>query len=506
MEVNKVSKSFGTLIANNEISFSISEGEVLAVLGENGAGKTTLMNMIFGHYVPDTGNITFNGKLMPAGDTKAAIKAGIGMVHQHFTLAENLTVLENIIIGKNPLWGWTLNAVKAEKKIRNISESFGLKLDPFSKVIDLSVGEKQRLEILKTLYGDCKLVILDEPTASLTPQEVDSLFTTINAMVKSGLSVIIISHKLDEILKISDRIVVLRQGEVVSTIAKIDANKDDLAELIVGRKIFRPEKKETIPTQKILALTNISSQPSSGSPMGLKQLNLNLYGGEIHGVAGVSGNGQKALCELIAGHITPKIGSLEFNNISINQFNAKKFMDLGIAYIPEDRNLDGVIGDMSVLENSILSEMDNPTIKSSFGVLRSNKCELYSKKLCSENDVRTQSIHQPARLLSGGNVQKLLIGRWLQRNPKVIIACQPTRGLDEGAISAVHGMLLKAKSEGKAVLFVTEDLDELLLISDTISIIYNGTLSKPYNARQLEKREVGLMMTGTNSLKVNHEA
>jgi simple sugar transport system ATP-binding protein len=230
MEVNKVSKSFGTLIANNEISFSISEGEVLAVLGENGAGKTTLMNMIFGHYVPDTGNITFNGKLMPAGDTKAAIKAGIGMVHQHFTLAENLTVLENIIIGKNPLWGWTLNAVKAEKKIRNISESFGLKLDPFSKVIDLSVGEKQRLEILKTLYGDCKLVILDEPTASLTPQEVDSLFTTINAMVKSGLSVIIISHKLDEILKISDRIVVLRQGEVVSTIAKIDANKDDLAE------------------------------------------------------------------------------------------------------------------------------------------------------------------------------------------------------------------------------------------------------------------------------------
>ena len=497
LEVDQVSKAFGNLRANKDISFSVSKGEILAVLGENGAGKTTLMNIIFGHYLPDQGTISLKGTKMRAGDTKAAIQSGIGMVHQHFTLAENLTVLENVLIGRNSLWSFNLNVSIAEKKVIEISRRFGLKIDPQARVSDLSVGEKQRLEILKTLYANCDLVILDEPTASLTPQEVDNLFVTIQSMVKSGLSVIIISHKLDEILRISDRILVLRNGEVVANMAKIKADKASLAELIVGRKIERPMQKKSHSIEKTLSLENICTNPSRGSPMGLVNVDLDLMKGEIHGIAGVAGNGQRALCEFVAGHVTPVSGNFLFDNKKINQFGIKEFMSMGIAYIPEDRNIDGLIGDMSIQENAVLSELKNPRICSKFGFLKAKECEMYAKNICDKYDVRMQSVSQPARLLSGGNVQKLLIGRWLERNPNVIIACQPTRGLDEGAIAAVHTMLIKAKLEGKAVLFVTEDLDELLLISDKISVMYNGSLTNPRKAKNLEKRELGLMMTGT---------
>ena len=497
LKVDHVSKKFGTLTANENISFSVSKGEILAVLGENGAGKTTLMNVIFGHYIPDSGTITLKGTIMRSGDTKAAIKSGIGMVHQHFTLAENLTVLENILIGRNPLWGWTLNVKEAEQKIIKISERFGLKIEPQARVLDLSVGEKQRLEILKTLYSNCDLVILDEPTASLTPQEVDNLFVTIQSMVKSGLSVILISHKLDEILRVSDRILVLRHGKVVADMARTKANKGLLAELIVGRKIDRPTQQKAKTTSSVMNLNNLNTGPSQGSPRGLRDVNLELQGGEIHGIAGVAGNGQRALCELLSGQIKPYTGTVTYKGKLVNSFNVRQFMAMGIAYIPEDRNIDGVIGDMSIEENAILSELNNPELATSLGFLRLNKCELYSKHICKKYDVRTQSLTQPARLLSGGNVQKLLIGRWLERNPKVIIACQPTRGLDEGAIAAVQSMLLNAKSAGKAILVVTEDLDELLLISDKVSVMYNGSLTAPKQAKELTKREIGLMMTGT---------
>lgn len=497
LEVKQVSKSFGTLIANNNISFSISQGEILAVLGENGAGKTTLMNIIFGHYLPDGGTIKLNGAKMRSGDTKAAIKSGIGMVHQHFTLAENLTVLENILIGRNPLWSWTLNSSVAEKKVVEISKRFGLKINPHTRVSELSVGEKQRLEILKTLYSECNLVILDEPTASLTPQEVDSLFETIKSMVKSGLSVIVISHKLDEILRISNRILVLRNGEVVADMRNNATDKAELAELIVGRKIKRPKQKKYNATERLLYLKNICTNPSQGSPMGLKNINLDLMKGEIHGIAGVAGNGQRALCELIAGHIIPRSGIYNYNNNQIELFKIKDFMSMGIAYIPEDRNSDGLIGDMSIQENAVLAELNNPQITSKLGFLISSECEAYAKSVCTKYDVRMQSLSQPARTLSGGNVQKLLIGRWLERDPNIIVACQPTRGLDEGAIASVHAMLIDAKMTGKAVLFVTEDLDELLLISDKISVMYNGSITTPKKAKALEKREIGLMMTGS---------
>ncbi|MDG2474249.1 MAG: ATP-binding cassette domain-containing protein [Paracoccaceae bacterium] len=316
-------------------------------------------------------------------------------------------------------------------------------------------------------------------------------------MVKSGLSVIIISHKLDEILRISDRILVLRNGEVVADMQNAKADKASLAELIVGRKIKRPKQKKYRSAEKILSLKNICTNPSQGSPMGLKNINLDIMKGEIHGIAGVAGNGQRALCEFIAGHITPQSGIYNYNNSQIEVFNIKEFMSMGIAYIPEDRNSDGLIGDMSIQENAVLSELNNPQITSKLGFLISKECKTYAKSVCTKYDVRMQSLSQPARTLSGGNVQKLLIGRWLERDPNVIVACQPTRGLDEGAIASVHSMLIDAKLAGKAVLFVTEDLDELLLISDKISVMYNGSITTPKDAKTLEKREIGLMMTGT---------
>ncbi len=500
LEVESISKKFGDLSANVNITFSVSEGEILAVLGENGAGKTTLMNIIFGHYLPDSGSIKFKGSHIPFGNTKESINLGIGMVHQHFTLAENLSVLENIAIGNQSLLGLSIDFKKIEKKIINISDEFGLSVDPHAIVSDLSIGEKQRIEIIKTLYGDCKLVILDEPTASLTPQEVDQLFLIIKSMVKAGLGVIIISHKLDEILRISDRIIVLRNGELTGSMEKTNFNKTILAEMIVGKKIVRPIKKEGRKKEKLINIRALNVSPNIGSPMGLSDINFELFGGEIHGIAGVSGNGQRTFAEFLAGHIWPDSGDIFVSGNHVNKFTPEEFMNLGIAYIPEDRNSDGVVGELSILENGILTETRNPMIANQFGFLNRKRSKDFVSEICERNDVRFQSLNQPARLLSGGNIQKLLIGRWLKRNPQIIVACQPTRGLDEGAIASVQSLLLTERDRGRAVLFITEDLDELLLVSDVVSVMFDGKLIGPYPSEELEKREIGLMMTGGDVL------
>jgi len=496
LEVESISKSFGDLAANNDISFSVSEGEIVAVLGENGAGKTTLMNIIFGHYLPDSGSIKFRGGKIPVGNTRAAINLGIGMVHQHFTLAENLSVLENIAIGNQSLLGFSIDFKQIEHKITKISGEFGLSVDPRAIISDLSIGEKQRVEIIKTLFGDCELVILDEPTASLTPQEVDQLFLTIRSMVKAGLGVIIISHKLDEILRISDRIIVLRNGKLTGSMDKANFDKSSLAEMIVGKKIERPEKNKGKKAEKLMELIGLNISSNIGSPMGLSDINFELFGGEIHGIAGVSGNGQRAFAEVMAGHMRPDLGDLLINGKRIKKFTPRAFMDEGVAYIPEDRTSDGVVGELSILDNGVLTETKNPKIANRFGFLNKKSSTKFVGEICEENDVRFQSLNQPTRLLSGGNIQKLLIGRWLKRNPEIIIACQPTRGLDEGAIVSVQKLLLEERDKGKAVLFITEDLDELLLVSDVISIMFDGKLMGPYNSEKLEKREIGLMMTG----------
>ena len=496
LKVVDVSKHFGSLAANKNVSFDIASGEVLAILGENGAGKTTLMNIIFGHYLADTGIVEFNGKMLRSGDPRAAIEAGIGMVHQHFTLAENLTVLENTLIGVQPLWRPLLSTTAARAKLIRLAEQFGLHIDPDRPVHELSVGEKQRLEILKTLYNDCQLLILDEPTASLTPQEVSSLFVSIRQMVAAGLAVIIISHKLQEILEISDRIIVLRAGKTVGAVTTSKADKRQLGEMIVGRKIDRPQRSARTPGHVRMALEAVTTPATGQSATGLHGVTLALRGGEITGIVGVAGNGQKALAEVMSGHLRPTKGHIEIDGGKTSAASPLAFMQAGVAYIPEDRNSEGIVGDMAVWENAVLSESRNAALVKSFTRLDKAACVAAAKKICAANDVRTQSINQPARLLSGGNVQKLLIGRWVARDPGIIIACQPSRGLDEGAISAVHKMLLAARDNDNAVLLISEDLDEILTLSDQIAVMFNGALSAPMDNDDLDVVQLGLMMTG----------
>ena len=498
LNVFSITKTFGNLIANDNITFEVNKGEVLAILGENGAGKTTLMNILFGHYTPDKGKISFEGQQMTFGNTGNAISLGIGMVHQHFTLAENLTVLDNIIIGQQSLLNLSLPRKAAKQKLTKLSESFGLPIDPDSLVVNLSVSEKQRLEILKTLYRNCKLLILDEPTAALTPQETETLFKTIRKMVSLGLSVILISHKLNEILSVSDRIIVLRNGKVVGQTKTSGANRNTLAKMIVGKTVNYPKKEKLILGNEFMRIENISCHPSNESNSGLSNVNLKLNGGQILGIAGVAGNGQVTLAKVLAGHAKPNKGKIFINNKLINSISPKSFMNHGIAYIPEDRNKDGLVGDMSVWENSVMTETNRIDISNKFGWMNEANCLNQANDICDVFDVRTQSIFQPARLLSGGNVQKLLIGRWLSRNPKILIACQPTRGLDEGAIASVQKLLLSSRSKGNAVLLITEDLDELLSISDYISVMYRGKISNQIETNKLNRLKVGLMMAGEN--------
>ena len=495
LNVENISKSFGKLNANKNITFNVATGEILAILGENGAGKTTLMNIIFGHYLADKGTIKFNNNELKAGDPKAAISAGIGMVHQHFTLAENLTVLENTLVGTQSLYHPNLAKRKSIDKLNYLAREFGLELDPKQLVRNLSVGEKQRIEILKTLFSDCKLLILDEPTASLTPQEVTTLFTSIRKMVINGVSVIIISHKLNEILEISDRIVVLRSGAVVGEVKTKNADKTQLGEMIVGHKINRPNRGKNVIGETKIKLCSISVKSDTGTSI-LDNVTLEARGGEIIGIAGVAGNGQKVLAETMSGHVTPAFGTIYINGKNLTGKYPEDFMRSGVAYIPEDRNLDGTIGDMSIWENVILSETKNTKIFQKNGILNRINSHNLAHSVCQNNDVRYQSIQQPARLLSGGNIQKLLIGRWLIRKPSVIIACQPSRGLDEGAISTVHKTLLSERKKSTAIILISEDLDELLLLSDKILVLYNGKLSDIIENRNVNINRLGLKMAG----------
>ncbi len=496
LEVINIGKSFGSLVANRNITFTVNSGEVLAILGENGAGKTTLMNIIFGHYLADEGVVKCAGRELRGGDPRAAIEAGIGMVHQHFTLAENLTVLENTLVGTQSLWKPTLSSAEARQKLVALTDQFGLYINPDAYVHQMSVGEKQRLEILKTLFNDCRLVILDEPTASLTPQEASGLFASIRKMVSSGLGVILISHKLNEIMQVSDRIIVLRSGETVGTLKTADASKRQLGEMIVGQKIMRPVRRSSRMFDPKIRLQDICTRKTNLQSSMLKNINLAVRGGEIMGVVGVAGNGQQSLAKVMTGHIKPTNGNVIIKGVIALEYTPMAFMELGVAYIPEDRTNDGVVGDMSVWENAVLTETKNTDLVSSTKIVRTLQCRSAAEGICSVNDVRFQSINQPARSLSGGNIQKLLIGRWFARSPEIIVACQPSRGLDEGAISAVHQSLLAARGSGAAVVLISEDLEEILALSDSIIVMYDGYASAPFENNDVDITSLGMRMAG----------
>jgi len=489
-----VTKRFGPLIANDRISLNIKAGEVLALLGENGAGKTTLVNIIFGHYTADEGYVEAFGKRLPPGQPEAALQAGIGMVHQHFSLADNLTVLENITLGTESLWSWRRRTKEPRARIAKLSRDFGLEVDPGVRIADLSVGERQRVEILKALYREAKILILDEPTAVLTPQETDTLFETLRSLVAKGMSIIFISHKLNEILRVSHRVAVLRRGKVVAETETKKADRASLAETMVGRAIHDPKGKAMEPGETLFELDSVSVGPSQGFGA-LDHASLTLRRHQIVGLAGVSGNGQQALAALISGLARPDEGAMRLFGKAIKRTNPAAMVHQGVGRIPEDRNSVGVVGEMQVWEN-LIAERRRDAGFSKFGWFNFKSIRAQANRLIEGYDIRCPGAGAETRLLSGGNVQKLILARVLDNNPSIILADQPARGLDVGAIAYVHGKLLEARERGAGILLISEDLDELRGLADLIVVIYRGKLSIPLDAKDATLAQIGLMMSG----------
>jgi len=494
LRLDGITKRFGALTANDAVSFALHRGEVVALLGENGAGKTTLMNILFGHYTADEGTVELFGQPLPPGNPRAALAAGVGMVHQHFTLADNLSVLENILLGTRPLWKPGFDRAAARARIVQLARDFGLSVVPEHRVGNLSVGERQRVEILKALYRDARILILDEPTAVLTPQETEGLFVTLRKMVAKGLSVVFISHKLHEVMAISSRVVVLRHGKLAGEVATAQTDRHKLAELMVGSEVKPPELRASTPGPALLTLSRIST-PDHGNAPGLKAANLALHAGQITGLAGVSGNGQAALADLIAGLEHPVSGQMALHGKAPRHWSPRAAMDAGIARIPEDRHKTGTIADFTLTENAIL-ESYNQHPFSRRGWMNWRAARDFAQQVITRYDVRCPGPDTRIRLLSGGNMQKLILGRAMEPGPKVILANQPVRGLDIGAISFVHGQLLAARDRGAAILLMSEDLDEVMALSDIIHVIYEGRLSPPFTRGSMTAAQLGQWMAG----------
>jgi ABC-type uncharacterized transport system ATPase subunit len=503
LRLSNITRRFGDLLANDRISLELRRGEIVALLGENGAGKTTLMNILFGHYAADSGSIEVFGKALPPGDPKAALASGIGMVHQHFTLADQLTVAENIALGTLSIFAPALKLREARKRIADLSARFGLIVDPEASVGDLSVGERQRVEILKALYRDVRILILDEPTAVLTPGESEALFKTLKMLVAQGLSIIFISHKLNEVLAASDRVMVLRQGKLVADIGTRDANRRKLAALMVGDEVEQPTARPGEPGEVILSLSAICATPKHG--VALNGIDLDLRTGEITGLAGVSGNGQSALASVIEGTLPPSSGEIRIAGSQAANWSAAQAIESHVGRIPEDRHATGMIADMSVTEN-VISESYRTSRFSRHGLMDWKSARDFAVSIIRGYDVKCPSPEARVRLLSGGNMQKLILGRVLEANPHIILASQPTRGLDVGAVAYVHRRLIEARDRGAAILLISEDLDEIRALSDRILVISRGRLSKPSARGALSVRELGELMAGHGFAEQPHAA
>ena len=497
-----ISKRFGALVANDAVSLDLGRGEVLALLGENGAGKSTLVSILFGHYVADEGTIDAFGQPLPPGNPKAALAAGIGMVHQHFTLADNLSVLDNVMLGTEPLWRPFSRRAAARRRLEETGRRFGLGVDPDALIGSLSVGERQRVEILKALVRGARILILDEPTAVLTPQESESLFATLGQLVAEGLSVIFISHKLDEVLRVSHRIAVLRGGRLVATLPSAEADKAMLAELMVGRAVPPAVRRPRAPGPVVCALGG-AMLAGDGGPPRLDAVTLDLHAAEVVAIAGVAGNGQDALADVLCGLHALTAGTLTVNG-ALLPAKPQAWVRAGVARVPEDRHAVGVVGDLPVWENAILERYASPAF-ARLGVIRRDRARAHARTLVERYDVRgTQAagLETPTRALSGGNMQKLILGRALMGDPDnaaaptLVVANQPTWGLDIGAVAYVHQQLLDACAAGAAVLLISEDLDEIFALADRIAVMHHGRLTEARPAAQWTLAAIGLAMTG----------
>ncbi len=487
-------KRFPGVVANDNIDFGLREGEIHALLGENGAGKSTLMNILSGLYRADEGQIFIDGRPVQFNSPRDAISHGIGMVHQHFMLVPTQTVTENLILGQ-PAPRFRINYRQLEEEVGELSRKFGLAVDPRAKIWQLSVGEQQRVEILKILYQGANILIMDEPTAVLTPQEVTELFDTLRHMAASGQTIIFISHKLDEVLAIADRVTVLRRGRVVATVEGQQASKAGLARLMVGREVlFLVEKAPAQPGPEVLAIENLACQNDRGLPA-LRELSLTVRVGEVVGLAGVAGNGQTELAEVITGVRPASAGRVVVQGGEVTNRPATATIDRGLAYIPADRTGVGSAPNLDLVDNLILKTYRRPPIGAGWRINLS-LARAQAAQLIEQFDVKTPNVDLPARSLSGGNLQKLILAREISRQPKVIIAVYPTRGLDVGAIETVHQMLIDERDRGAGILLISEELDELFALSDRIAVIYEGQIVGQVPPEDERVEEIGLMMAG----------
>lgn len=501
VEMVGITKRFPGIIANDQINLTVRKGEIHALLGENGAGKSTLMNILFGLYQPDEGEIRINEKPVKITGPTVANKLGIGMVHQHFMLVEPFTVTENIILGDERSKFGLLNIKKAEKEIQRLSDQYGLKVDPRAKIADISVGMQQRVEILKTLYRGADILIFDEPTAVLTPQEIEELTEIMRRLVDEGKTIIFITHKLKEIMSTCDRVTVIRRGKVIQTVDVVETNENELAALMVGREVsFTVEKEKKQPGEPIVKISQLVALDHRGV-RAVNGLDLEVRAGEIVGLAGVDGNGQTELIEAITGLRDIESGSIHINGKDMTRFKPRKVIEAGVGHIPEDRHKRGLVLDFTVSENMVLqSYYQAPFTKR--GIIQNGEIDQYAKRLIKEFDVRTPNEHVPIRGLSGGNQQKAIIAREVDRDPDFLIAAQPTRGLDVGAIESIHRRLVEQRDKGKAVLLVSLELDEVLKLSDRVAVIYEGKIVGWVDPETTTEEELGLLMAGGKKQEV----
>lgn len=490
IEMKDITKKFPGVIANNKVNLEINSNEIHSLLGENGAGKSTLMNILFGLYEPDEGSIFIKGQAASIKNPKAALDLGIGMVHQHFMLVNRMTVLENIILGYEH-GKLLLDMKKSYEVIEELSKKFKFNLELNVEVEELSVGLKQRVEILKTLYRGADIIILDEPTAVLTPTEVDELFVILNELKKNGKTIIIITHKLNETMEIADRVTVLRDGKNIKTLSKNETSEEELAALMVGREInFNLKKEDYKPGNALISLKDLKLLDKVKKPV-----NLEIHEGEILGIAGVEGNGQLELEEMLMGLRVVKNGSIYLSGNDITRLSTKKRKLLGLGYIPSDRHKRAMLGSFSIEENFLLGFHFHPPFFKR-GMLQKNVIKRHSDDMIKKYDIKTPSAEQKIKFLSGGNQQKVILSREISQDPVFVLAAQPTRGLDIGAIEYVHSILLDLRNKGKAVLLISADLNEVMKISDRIAVMSEGEIKAIKPAEEYTYEEFGLLMAG----------
>ncbi|HEX8248568.1 MAG TPA: ABC transporter ATP-binding protein [Pyrinomonadaceae bacterium] len=494
LELRNITKTFGDVVANNDVSINIEKGTIHAIVGENGAGKSTIMRIAYGFYTADAGEILVDGRAVQIRNPHDAIRLGIGMVHQHFMLVDTMTVAENIILGAETGGAANLDLDRANKDILALSNELRLGVNPKANIEDLSVGAQQRVELLKALYRNAQLLILDEPTAVLTPQETEDFFKILRRMREQGKTIVIITHKLEEVLAISENVTVMRDGRVVGNVKTAETSAKDLARMIVGRDVLlRVEKTDAAPSDNVLNVQNLSVVGKHGEA--LDNVSFNVRAGEIVGIAGVEGNGQTELIEAIAGLIPISAGSIELFGKNITNLSARRRKELGVAHIPEDRHKRGLLLDSDLAENSILGVHYRPPVTSR-GFLNAPAIERRAKEIIENFDVRPPNSQLAAKALSGGNQQKLIIGREFELNPKLLLVSQPTRGVDIGAIEFIHRKLIALRDAGSAVLLVSAELEEVTALADRLLVVYKGKFVGEVNPKETSNEEIGLMMTG----------